>query len=84
MSYQVYFSEMKEANLSLTLAVLRLKEESGKLESGEKELLDQLRQGEPPLTARQRRRKASNGHEEPPPEPPAEESASASEESAPG
>ena len=82
MSYQVYFSEMKEATLSLTLAILQLKEESGKLESDERSLLDQIRGSESSPPVARRRRRASNGHAEPPPGPPPEESASASEESA--
>ncbi len=84
MSYQVYFSEMREPNLSLTLAILQLKEGSGKLESEERELLDKLRGSESSPPVARRRRRASNGHSEQPPEPPPEESASASEEPASG
>ncbi|MCH7655363.1 MAG: hypothetical protein IIC95_05170 [Chloroflexi bacterium] len=43
MSYQVYFADLDEENQALVLALLRLKEESGKLEPGEEELLAKLR-----------------------------------------
>ena len=43
MSYQVYFADLTEENQALVLALLRLKEESGKLEPGEEELLAKLR-----------------------------------------
>ena len=42
MAYQVYFADLTEENRSLVLALLRLKEESGKLEPGEEELLAKL------------------------------------------
>ncbi len=44
MAYQVYFADLTEENQSLVLALLRLKEESGKLEPGEEELLTKLRE----------------------------------------
>ena len=43
MSYQVYFSGLKEENNSLILAVLNLKEEADTLELGEAHLLAELR-----------------------------------------
>ena len=77
MAYQVYFSDMREANHSLMLAILHLKEEAGTLEPDEKGLLAQLKEAEAesPLPVRQRRRRAPNGHAAQPPEPPPEESA---------
>ncbi len=44
MAYQVYFADLTEENQSLILTLLRLKEESGKLEPGEEELLAKLRE----------------------------------------
>ena len=44
MAYQVYFADLTEENRSLVLTLLRLKEESGKLEPGEEELLAKLRE----------------------------------------
>ena len=43
MAYQVYFADLTEENRALVLTLLRLKEESGKLEPGEEELLAKLR-----------------------------------------
>ena len=43
MAYQVYFADLTEENQSLVLTLLRLKEESGKLEPGEVELLAKMR-----------------------------------------
>ena len=76
MSYQVYFADMTEENQSLTLAILRLKEEAEQLEPGEAELLTQLRgadyappSGEelapapgPLRRMTYRRRRGANGH----------------------
>ena len=44
MAYQVYFADLTEENHSLVLALLRLKEESGKLEPSEVEFLAKLRE----------------------------------------
>ena len=44
MTYQVYFADLTEENKALTLTLLRLKEESGRLEPGEKELLAKMRE----------------------------------------
>ena len=44
MAYQVYFADLTEENRSLILTLLRLKEESGKLEPSEEELLAKLRE----------------------------------------
>ncbi len=44
MAYQVYFADLTEENKALTLTLLRLKEESGKLEPGEEELLAKMRE----------------------------------------
>ncbi len=44
MAYQVYFADLTEENRSLVLTLLRLKEESGKLEPSEEELLAKLRE----------------------------------------
>lgn len=44
MAYQVYFADLTEENQSLVITLLRLKEESGKLEPGEEELLAKLRE----------------------------------------
>ena len=44
MAYQVYFADLTEENKALTLTLLRLKEESGKLEPGEQELLAKMRE----------------------------------------
>ena len=44
MAYQIYFADLTEQNQSLVLALLRLKEESGKLEPSEVELLAELRE----------------------------------------
>lgn len=43
MPYQIYFADLTEENQALILAVLKLKEESGKLEPEERELLAKLR-----------------------------------------
>lgn len=43
MGYQVYFADMAEENSSLILTLLRLKEEAGRIEPSEKELLMRLR-----------------------------------------
>ncbi len=43
MSYQVYFGDLTEENRALFLTLLKLKEEAGKLEEGEAELLYSLR-----------------------------------------
>ena len=59
MAYQVYFGNLTEENQALVLTLLRLKEESGKLEPGEAELLTTLRGSAEPL---------------PPPPPPPPES----------
>lgn len=48
MSYDVYFGSLAEENRSLLLTLLRLKEEAGKLEPEEKELLAQVRGGQEP------------------------------------
>ena len=44
MAYQVYFADLTEENQSLVVTLLRLKEESGKLEPSEEELLVKLRE----------------------------------------
>ena len=44
MAYQVYFADLTEENQSLVVTLLRLKEESGKLEPSEEELLAKLRE----------------------------------------
>ncbi len=44
MAYQVYFADLTEENQSLVVTLLRLKEESGKLEPSEEELLTKLRE----------------------------------------
>ena len=44
MAYQVYFADLTEENQALIFALLRLKEESGKLEPAEEELLAKIRQ----------------------------------------
>ena len=44
MTYQVYFADLTEENKALILTLLRLKEESGRLEPGEKELLAKMRE----------------------------------------
>ena len=44
MAYQIYFADLTEENQEWVLALLSLKEESGKLEPGEEELLAQLRE----------------------------------------
>ncbi len=44
MAYQVYFADLTEENKALVLTLLRLKEESGRLEPGEEELLAKLRE----------------------------------------
>ena len=48
MSYQVHFANLAEENQSLTLALLRMKEDSGALEPNEAELLLQIRGPAPP------------------------------------
>ena len=42
-AYQVYFADLTEENQALVLTLLRLKEEAGKLEPGEADLLMQIR-----------------------------------------
>ena len=49
MAYQVYFGDLTEENRALILTLLRLKEESGRLEPGEAELLTTLRGSAEPL-----------------------------------
>ena len=44
MAYQVYFADLTEENKALVLTLLRLKEESGRLEPGEEGLLAKLRE----------------------------------------
>ncbi len=44
MAYQVYFADLTEENRALVLTLLRLKEESGRLEPGEEELLAKMRE----------------------------------------
>ncbi len=44
MAYQVYFADLTEENQSLVVTLLRLKEDSGKLEPSEEELLTKLRE----------------------------------------
>ena len=44
MAYQIYFADLTEENRALVLTLLRLKEESGKLEPGEEELLAKMRE----------------------------------------
>ena len=44
MAYQVYFADLTEENKALILTLLRLKEESGRLEPGEEELLAKMRE----------------------------------------
>ena len=44
MAYQVYFADLTEENQALVLTLLRLKEESGRLEPGEEELLAKMRE----------------------------------------
>ncbi|MEK9659418.1 MAG: hypothetical protein VW450_05695, partial [Chloroflexota bacterium] len=48
MSYQVYFANLAEENAALTVALLRLKEETDKLEPDEAKLLYALRGSETP------------------------------------
>ncbi len=50
MSYQIYFADLTEESRALMLTLLHLKAEGGTLESGEAELLAQLRshEGMPP------------------------------------
>ena len=47
MSYDVYFGTLVEENRSLLLTLLRLKEEAGRLEPEERELLARVRGQEP-------------------------------------
>ena len=49
MAYQVYFGDLTEENRALILTLLRLKEESGRLEPGEAELLTTMRGSAEPL-----------------------------------
>jgi hypothetical protein len=49
MSYQVYFANLAEENAALTVALLRLKEETDRLETGEAQLLYALRGSETPI-----------------------------------
>ena len=44
MAYQIYFADLTEENRALVLTLLRLKEESGRLEPGEEELLAKMRE----------------------------------------
>ena len=44
MPHQIYFADLTEENQALVLTVLRLKEESGRLEPGEEELLAKMRE----------------------------------------
>ena len=45
MAYQIYFADLTEENQALVLTLLRLKEESGRLEpAGEDELLTKMRE----------------------------------------
>lgn len=44
MAYQIYFADLTEENQALVLTLLRLKEESGRLEPGEEELLAKMRE----------------------------------------
>ena len=44
MVYQIYFADLTEENRALVLTLLRLKEESGRLEPGEEELLAKMRE----------------------------------------
>ena len=44
MAYQVYFADLTEENRALILTLLRLKEESGRLEPGEEQLLAKMRE----------------------------------------
>ena len=60
MAYQVYFADLTEENQALMLTILRLKEEGGRLEPGEAELLASLRGAGP---------RASDAEPEPEPEP---------------
>jgi hypothetical protein len=76
MSYQVYFTDFTEENNSLLIAILRLKEEAGKLEPEELEMLTSFRGNlppmpEPPPASRRSsgsggsgRRRTRNGHSE--------------------
>jgi hypothetical protein len=48
MSYQVYFANLAEENAALTVALLRLKEETGRLAADEAQLLYTLRGSEMP------------------------------------
>ena len=44
MAYQIYFADLTEENRALVLTLLRLKEESERLEPGEEELLAKVRE----------------------------------------
>ena len=44
MAYQIYFADLTEENQALVLTLRRLKEESGRLEPGEEELLAKMRE----------------------------------------
>ena len=44
MAYQIYFADLTEENRALVLTLLRLKEESGRLEHGEEKLLAKMRE----------------------------------------
>ncbi|MDA1215356.1 MAG: hypothetical protein O2812_00590 [Chloroflexi bacterium] len=59
MSYQVYFTDFTEENNSLIIAILRLKEEAGKLEPEEIEMLTSVRGNLPPMPEPQQLRRAS-------------------------
>jgi hypothetical protein len=61
MSYQVYFTDFTEENNSLIIAILRLKEEAGKLEPEELEMLTSVRGNLPPMPEPQQLRRASAG-----------------------
>ena len=72
MAYQIYFADLTEENRALVLTLLRLKEESGRLEPGEEELLAKMREEAallpqsafpevpPPLPQRQGARQSSS------------------------
>lgn len=65
MSYQVYFTDFTEENNSLIIAILRLKEEAGKLEPEEMEMLTSVRGNLPPMPEPQQIRRASAGRRRP-------------------
>jgi hypothetical protein len=61
MSYQVYFTDFTEENNSLVMAILRLKEEAGKLEPDEREMLNNVRGSLPPMPEPRQARRATGG-----------------------